>query len=114
MGKWEQRFQIDDHLGRRESALRNLKSAGQFSASICHRAGTDPSGPEKFDEAASYLSRYELFNEAFKLYADDPDHLNVSSAESIGDRVHQEQVVRELYGDYLYDRRDFYDAALCK
>lgn len=24
------------------------------------------------------------------------------------------QVVRGLYGDYLYDRRDFYDAALCE
>lgn len=25
-----------------------------------------------------------------------------------------EQVVHDLYGDYLYDRRDFTDAAVCK
>ncbi|KAL7421377.1 putative elongator complex protein 1 [Cryptotrichosporon argae] len=77
----QQRFRIDDHLGRRESALRNLKLAG----------------PDKFDEAASYLSRYELYDEAFRLYADDEERL---------------PAVRDLYGDYLYDRREFADAAL--
>ncbi|WRT69010.1 uncharacterized protein IL334_005992 [Kwoniella shivajii] len=79
--KWEQRFRIDDHLARRESALRNLKQ----------------SGPEHFEEASSYLSRYELYDEAFKLYSDDMEHL---------------QVIHDLYGDYLYDRRDFTDAAI--
>ncbi|WOO84954.1 Elongator complex protein 1 [Vanrija pseudolonga] len=77
----EQRFRIDDHLGRRESALRNLKAAG----------------PSRFEDAASYLSRYELYDEAFKLYKDDPEHL---------------LVIYDLYGTYLYDRRDFYDAAI--
>lgn len=24
------------------------------------------------------------------------------------------QVVHDLYGDYLYDRREFYDAAICE
>nr|XP_019009784.1 elongator complex protein 1 [Kwoniella pini CBS 10737]OCF48565.1 elongator complex protein 1 [Kwoniella pini CBS 10737] len=81
LDKWDQRFRIDDHLFRRESALRNLKQ----------------SGPERFEEASSYLSRYELYDEAFKLYADEPEHL---------------EVVHDLYGDYLYDRRDFADAAI--
>lgn len=81
--KYEQRFRIDDHLGRRESALRNLKAAG----------------PDRFDDAASYLSRYELFDEAFTLYADDKEKLTV---------------IHGLYGDYLYDRRDFNEAALCE
>ncbi|WWC91266.1 uncharacterized protein L201_006209 [Kwoniella dendrophila CBS 6074] len=81
LDKWDQRFRIDDHLARRESALRNLKQ----------------SGPERFEEASSYLSRYELYDEAFKLYNDEPQHL---------------QVVHDLYGDYLYDRRDFTDAAI--
>ncbi|GMK55839.1 hypothetical protein CspeluHIS016_0208950 [Cutaneotrichosporon spelunceum] len=76
----EQRFRIDDHLGRRESALRNLHAGG----------------PSRFDDAASYLSRYELWDEAFNLYAD-TEELNT---------------VRDLYGDYLYDRRDFHDAAI--
>lgn len=78
----EQRFRIDDHLGRRESALRNLKAAG----------------PARFEDAASYLARYELWDEAFKLYSAD-EELNV---------------VRDLYGDYLYDRREFNDAAICE
>ncbi|WVQ93259.1 hypothetical protein IAU59_000325 [Kwoniella sp. CBS 9459] len=81
LDKWEQRFRIDDYLGRRESALRNLQQ----------------SGPERFVDAASYLSRYELYDEAFKLYTDDTGHL---------------PVIHDLYGDYLYDRRDFAEAAI--
>ena len=57
----EQRFRIDDHLGRRESALRNLVAAGD----------------DRFDDATSYLSRYELYDEAFKLYGDKPESLPV-------------------------------------
>lgn len=57
----EQRFRIDDHLGRRESALRNLVAGGD----------------ERFDDATSYLSRYELYDEAFRLYADKPESLLV-------------------------------------
>ncbi|OCF35522.1 elongator complex protein 1 [Kwoniella heveanensis BCC8398] len=81
LDKWEQRFRIDDYLARRESALRNLKQ----------------SGPDKFGDAASYLSRYELYDEAFRLYADDEEHL---------------PVIHDLYGDYSYDRRDFAEAAI--
>ncbi|WVR09089.1 hypothetical protein IAU60_006151 [Kwoniella sp. DSM 27419] len=81
LDKWEQRFRIDDHLARRESALRNLQQ----------------SGPERFDEAASYLARYELYDEAFKLYAEDPEHL---------------PIIHDLYGDYLYDRREFAESAI--
>ncbi len=78
---YDQRFKIDDHLERRESALRNLKLTGA----------------NRFEEAASYLARYELYDEAFKLYADEPGHLIA---------------IYDLYGDYLYDRREFMDAAL--
>lgn len=56
-------------------------------------------GPSRFDDAASYLSRYELYDEAFRLYKDDKEHL---------------PVVYDLYGDYLYDRRDFHEAAICE
>ncbi|KLT46470.1 IkappaB kinase complex, IKAP component [Cutaneotrichosporon oleaginosum] len=79
LDKHEQRFRIDDHLGRRESALRNLHAAGS----------------SRFDDAASYLSRYELWDEAFRLY----------NAEEL-------RTVQDLYGDYLYDRREFHDAAI--
>jgi elongator complex protein 1 len=79
----EQRFRIDDHLGRRDRALRHLQAAGDA----------------RFDDASSYLSRYELYDTAFELYRDEPAHL---------------AVVHELYGDYLYDRREFHDAAICE
>ena len=62
LDKWEQRFRIDDHLERRESALRSLQQAG----------------PERFEEASSYLARYELYDQAFALYADDKERLPVS------------------------------------
>ncbi|EAL20131.1 hypothetical protein CNBF2080 [Cryptococcus deneoformans B-3501A] len=81
LGKWDQRFKIDDHLERRESALANLKQAG----------------PERFEDAASYLAKYELYDTAFKLYNDDQEKLTV---------------IRDLYGDYLYDRREYTDSAL--
>ncbi|WVQ81518.1 hypothetical protein IAT38_003642 [Cryptococcus sp. DSM 104549] len=81
LDKWDQRFRIDDHLERRESALANLQKAG----------------PERFEEAASYLARYELYDAAFKLYGQDEERL---------------LVIRDLYGDYLYDRREYADSAL--
>lgn len=61
LDKWDQRFKIDDHLERRESALANLKQAG----------------PERFEDAASYLAKYELYDTAFKLYKDDQEKLIV-------------------------------------
>lgn len=92
----EQRFRIDDHLGRRESALRNLVAGGD----------------ERFDDATSYFSRYELYDEAFKLYADKPESLLVCAIPSYNLEA-DEQVVHDLYGDYLYDRREFHHAAIC-
>lgn len=80
LNTWEQRFRIDDHLSRRASALQNLQQAG----------------PSRFEDASSYLARYELYDEAFKLYADDQERL---------------PAIYDLYGDYLYDRRDFDEAA---
>ncbi|KAL0247662.1 hypothetical protein I308_103739 [Cryptococcus tetragattii IND107] len=81
LDKWDQRFEIDDHLERRESALANLKQAGS----------------ERFEDAASYLAKYELYDTAFKLYKDDQEKLIV---------------IHDLYGDYLYDRREYTDSAL--
>jgi hypothetical protein len=54
-------------------------------------------GPEKFEEASSYIARYELYDDAFVLYANDKDKL---------------PVIQDLYGNYLYDRREFSEAAI--
>lgn len=40
-------------------------------------------GPDRFGEAASYLSRYELYDEAFKIYAGDEERLPVGRITSL-------------------------------
>jgi hypothetical protein len=35
-------------------------------------------GAERFEDAASYLARYELYDEAFRIYAEDEERLPVS------------------------------------
>lgn len=62
LDKYEQRFRIDDQLERRGSALKNLAEAG----------------PSRWNDASSYMARYELFEDGFKLFADDEDKLPVS------------------------------------
>lgn len=62
MGKHEQRFRIDDHLGRRDKALKSLKEAGD----------------EKWEDASSYMARYELFDVGFDIWKGDQDKLKVS------------------------------------
>ena len=47
-----QRFRIDDHLRRYSSALRNLSLAG----------------PERFDEAITYVERYQLYDDALRIW----------------------------------------------
>ncbi|KAL2911621.1 putative elongator complex protein 1 [Polyrhizophydium stewartii] len=56
--KFYQRFRIDDHLGRRESALENLSQAG-----AAH-----------FDEAVQYMRRHQLYKKAMTLYEQDTEH----------------------------------------
>ena len=70
-------------------------------------------GDERFDDATSYFSRYELYDEAFRLYADKPESLLVCPVASRGFSKLTYKVVHDLYGDYLYDRREFHHAAIC-
>ncbi|PFH52192.1 hypothetical protein AMATHDRAFT_74468 [Amanita thiersii Skay4041] len=75
-----QRFRIDDHLKRHESALKNLSLAGA----------------ERFQEVLSYTERHQLYPLAL----------------SIWKNTEQYDSVLELYGDWLFERRDFRQAAL--
>ena len=52
--KFHQRFKIDDHLQRFESALRNLSL----------------SGSDHFDDAMSYVERHQLYEEALLIWKD--------------------------------------------
>lgn len=57
-----QRFQIDDHLERFESALENLALAGT----------------EKFEEVVAYTVKHGKFVTALKIYKNDPVSHKVS------------------------------------
>ncbi|KAF8627641.1 hypothetical protein AX15_004335 [Amanita polypyramis BW_CC] len=80
LDKYYQRFCIDDHLKRRENALRNLSLAGL----------------ERFQEAIKYIENYQLYE----------------SALSIWKNTNEYDTILELYGDWLFDRREFRSAAV--
>ncbi|KAJ3499885.1 hypothetical protein NLJ89_g10033 [Agrocybe chaxingu] len=79
LDKYYQRFRIDDHLKRHESALRNLSLAGH----------------ERFEEAVTYVERHRLHAIALGIWR--------------GTELYEE--VLNSYGDYLYERREFRQAA---
>ncbi|ORX39112.1 IKI3 family-domain-containing protein [Kockovaella imperatae] len=54
-------------------------------------------GPSKFQDSVDYLGKYELYDVAFELYSSDAQSL---------------AIIQEMYGDHLFDRRDYNDAAL--
>ena len=58
-----QRFKIDDHLERYDSALRNLA-----------RAGSD-----KFDDVVAYVERHDLYATALEVYREDAVKYRVRS-----------------------------------
>ncbi|KAJ7744686.1 pol II transcription elongation factor [Mycena metata] len=77
--KYYQRFRIDDHLKRYDSALRNLHLAGSSS----------------FTEALAYIEQHKLYELAI----------------SIWKGTEQYTTILEVYGDWLFERRDFRQAA---
>ncbi|KAF8058697.1 pol II transcription elongation factor [Lyophyllum atratum] len=77
--KYYQRFKIDDHLKRHETALRNLSLAGA----------------NYFDEALAYVELHHLYDAALRIWKG-TDRYNA---------------VLELYGDWLFERREFRQAA---
>ncbi|KAF8633329.1 hypothetical protein AX17_004501 [Amanita inopinata Kibby_2008] len=80
LDKYYQRFCIDDHLKRRESALKNLSLAGE----------------DRFQEAIAYIENNQLYEPALSIWKDTKEY----------------NTILELYGDWLFDRREFRSAAL--
>ncbi|VDC02341.1 unnamed protein product [Peniophora sp. CBMAI 1063] len=76
-----QKFKIDDHLRRPQSALRNLRQAG----------------PEHFSEALKYVADHGLYKDALNLWKDDAERY---------------PAVLSLWGDDLFERREFGQAAV--
>ncbi|KAF9012601.1 IKI3 family-domain-containing protein [Cyathus striatus] len=77
--KCYQRFRIDDHLKRFESALRNLSLGG----------------PQYFNEAIAYIEKHQLYIAALSIWKN-TDHY---------------EAVLDIYGDWLFERREFRQAA---
>ncbi|KAK0495026.1 pol II transcription elongation factor [Armillaria luteobubalina] len=77
--KYVQRFRIDDHLKKYESALNNLGLAGD----------------DYFDEAIAYIERHQLYEIAL----------------SIWKGTERQNTVLSVYGDWLFERREFRQAA---
>ncbi|KAG5650449.1 hypothetical protein H0H81_012203 [Sphagnurus paluster] len=94
-----QRFKIDDHLKRQESALRNLSLAG----------------PNYFDEAIAYVELHHLYDAALRIWKG-TGRYNVGALSSpfgckMIDFFLFIKTVLELYGDWLFERREFRQAA---
>ncbi|KAJ9121784.1 hypothetical protein QFC22_002406 [Naganishia vaughanmartiniae] len=54
-------------------------------------------GDERFEEAIAYITKYDLYTKALELWANKPDEV---------------KAIYDIYGDYLFDRREYHDAAL--
>ncbi|KAJ7630747.1 pol II transcription elongation factor [Roridomyces roridus] len=80
LDKFYQRFRIDDHLKRHDTALKNIHLAG----------------PNHFDEAVAYIEQHRLYGQAITIWKDTDQYNNIL----------------DVYGDWLFERRDFRQAAL--
>jgi elongator complex protein 1 len=78
--KYYQRFRIDDHLKRYNSALRNLSLAG----------------PEHFDDVKEYVEKHQLYETALEIFGE----------------TDQLRDILDIYGDWLFERREFGQSAL--
>ncbi|KAF7289209.1 polymerase II transcription elongation factor [Mycena indigotica] len=89
-----QRFRIDDYLKRPERALRHI-----------HLAGAD-----RFEEAVSYIEKHRLHELAISIWKG-TDQYNASCPSPFFPWLTFRQKVLEVYGDWLFERRDFRQAA---
>ncbi|KLO09706.1 IkappaB kinase complex, IKAP component [Schizopora paradoxa] len=79
--KYYQRYKIDDHLKRYQSALRNIRLAGS----------------DYLEEALKYIELHHLYLDSLAIWRNDPEsYLRLL----------------ELYGDWLFDRREYDKAAI--
>ncbi|KAJ9111710.1 hypothetical protein QFC19_001070 [Naganishia cerealis] len=54
-------------------------------------------GDERFEEAIAYTTKYDLYGKALELWANESEKV---------------KAIYDIYGDYLFDKREYYDAAL--
>lgn len=71
LDKYYQRFRIDDHLKRYQSALKNLSLAGQWPHLAWSFLSSDSKlcqGSERFDEAIEYVERHQLYEYGLSIW----------------------------------------------
>jgi elongator complex protein 1 len=113
--KYYQRFRIDDHLKRYKSALRNLHLAGMpdrcdFSRAQYRRYS---SGPEHFDDLKAYVEKHQLYEEALEIFHEtDKFPVRVMPFFSTAFTLGTLQEILNLYGGWLFERREFAQSAL--
>lgn len=66
--KYYQRFKIDDHLRRYETALKNLNLAGWLHSPFGFLHTHDCIGEDRFDEAMSYVEKHRLYDAALSIW----------------------------------------------
>ncbi|KAJ9102595.1 hypothetical protein QFC21_002996 [Naganishia friedmannii] len=54
-------------------------------------------GEERFEAAIAYTAKYDLYKKALELWATESEEV---------------KAIYDIYGDYLFDQREYYDAAL--
>ncbi|KAG8989324.1 hypothetical protein FRB90_002303 [Tulasnella sp. 427] len=99
-GDGYRKFKIDDHLKRYKKALHGLHDAGKnVSCSCCLLLLTlkITTGPKVFDEALAYVDKHSLHHDALEIWAGQTEDV---------------QALLNLYGEYLFERREFKQAAL--
>ena len=70
-------------------------------------------GEERFDEAIAYITKHDLYNEALKLWSEEPEQVKVGRlAQDLCHMLTPSQAIYDIYGDYLFDKREYHDAAL--
>ena len=113
--RYYQRFRIDDHLKRYKSALRNLHLAGMpgrcgFSCAQYRRYSP---GPEHFDNLKAYIEEHQLHEEALDIFHEtDKFPVRVTPLFSTALTLGTLQEILNLYGGWLFERREFVQSAL--
>lgn len=70
------------------------------------------SGPDRFEEAMAYVEKHQLYDHALSIWRDtDKYQVRYPGSSRLPLVLNAFQAVLNIYGDWLFERRDFRDAA---
>ena len=86
---------------------------------VCHRckpcavSQQYPSGPEHFDDVKAYVENHQLYETALEIFAEtDELQVRVACSSPIALIHGALQEILNLYGEWLFERREFDQSAL--